>query len=45
MLNTAVKAARRGAAIISRAAFDPDRVTVTEKQYNDFVTDVDQAAE
>ncbi|NMM28170.1 MAG: inositol monophosphatase [Glaciimonas sp.] len=45
MLNTAVKAARRGAAIINRAAFDLDRVTVTEKQHNDFVTDVDQAAE
>lgn len=45
MLNTAVKAARRGAAIINRASFDLDRVTVTEKQHNDFVTDVDQAAE
>ena len=45
MLNTAVKAARRGAAIINRASFDLDRVTVTEKKHNDFVTDVDQAAE
>ncbi|MDE2429776.1 MAG: inositol monophosphatase [Burkholderiales bacterium] len=45
MLNTAVKAARRGAAIINRASFDLDRVTVTEKQFNDFVTEVDQAAE
>lgn len=45
MLNTAIKAARRGAAVINRASFDLDRVTVTEKQHNDFVTDVDQAAE
>lgn len=45
MLNTAVKAARRGAAIINRASFDLDRVTVTEKKHNDFVTEVDQAAE
>lgn len=45
MLNTAVKAARRGAAIINRASFDLDRVKVTEKNPNDFVTDVDQAAE
>ena len=45
MLNTAVKAARRGAAIINRASFDLDRVKVTEKNPNDFVTEVDQAAE
>ncbi|MNS82115.1 Inositol-1-monophosphatase [compost metagenome] len=45
MLNTAIKAARRGAAVINRASFDLDRVVVTEKQHNDFVTDVDQAAE
>jgi myo-inositol-1(or 4)-monophosphatase len=45
MLNTAIKAARRGAAVINRASFDLDRVSVTEKQHNDFVTDVDQAAE
>jgi myo-inositol-1(or 4)-monophosphatase len=45
MLNTAVKAARRGAAVISRASFDIDRIKVTEKQQNDFVTEVDQAAE
>ncbi len=45
MLNTAIKAARRGAAVINRASFDLDRVTVTEKKHNDFVTDVDQAAE
>ncbi len=45
MLNTAVKAARRGAAVINRASFDLDRVIVNEKDHNDFVTDVDQAAE
>jgi myo-inositol-1(or 4)-monophosphatase len=45
MLNTAVKAARRGAAIINRASFDLDRLKVTEKTPNDFVTEVDQAAE
>lgn len=45
MLNTAVKAARRGAAVINRASFDLDRVKVTDKGHNDFVTEVDRAAE
>jgi myo-inositol-1(or 4)-monophosphatase len=45
MLNTAVKAARRAAAIINRASFDIDRINVTQKRHNDFVTEVDQAAE
>ncbi|MDQ1813416.1 inositol monophosphatase family protein [Massilia sp. CCM 9210] len=45
MLNTAIKAARRAATVIQRASFDIDRISVTEKQHNDFVTDVDQAAE
>lgn len=45
MLNTAIKAARRAATVINRASFDVERVTVTEKQHNDFVTDIDQAAE
>lgn len=45
MLNTAIKAARRGATLINRASFDLDRVSVTEKHFNDFVTEVDQAAE
>ena len=45
MLNTAIKAARRAAAVINRASFDLDRVIVTEKNHKDFVTDVDQAAE
>jgi myo-inositol-1(or 4)-monophosphatase len=45
MLNTAVKAARRAATVINRASFDLDRITISEKQHNDFVTDVDQASE
>jgi len=45
MINTAVKAARRAAAVINRATFDIERVIVTEKNHNDFVTDVDRAAE
>ncbi|HVL76829.1 MAG TPA: inositol monophosphatase family protein [Noviherbaspirillum sp.] len=45
MLNTAVKAARRAGAVINRASFDIDRVKVSEKGRNDFVTEVDQAAE
>jgi myo-inositol-1(or 4)-monophosphatase len=45
MLNTAIKAARRAATVINRASFDLDRITVSEKSHNNFVTDVDQAAE
>lgn len=45
MLNTAVKAARRAATVINRASFDIDRITVSEKSHNNFVTDVDQASE
>jgi len=45
MLNTAVKAARRAGAIINRASFDLDRLKVTEKGHNDFVTEIDKAAE
>lgn len=45
MLNTAIKAARRGASIINRASFDLDRVSITEKKHNDFVTDIDNAVE
>jgi len=45
MINTAIKAARRASAIINRASFDLDRLQVTEKNHNDFVTEVDQAAE
>ncbi len=45
MINTAVKAARRAATIINRATFDLDQVRVTRKEHNDFVTEVDKAAE
>ncbi|OFZ96117.1 MAG: inositol monophosphatase [Betaproteobacteria bacterium RIFCSPLOWO2_02_67_12] len=45
MLNVAVKAARRAGAIINRAAFDGTALAVRSKQANDFVTQVDQAAE
>ena len=45
MLNTAIKAARRGATIINRASFDLDRLEITEKQHNDYVSDVDKSAE
>ena len=45
MINTAVKAARRAASIINRASFDIDRLQVTQKKHNDYVTEVDQAAE
>ena len=45
MLNIAVKAARRAGAIINRAAQDLDALTVSTKRHNDFVTEVDQAAE
>ncbi|MCM1129454.1 MAG: inositol monophosphatase [Oxalobacter formigenes] len=45
MLNTAVKAARRAASIINRATFDLDQLVVTAKRQNDFVTEVDKAAE
>jgi myo-inositol-1(or 4)-monophosphatase len=45
MLNTAIKAARRAASEINRASFDLDRITVSEKNHNDFVTNIDQVAE
>jgi myo-inositol-1(or 4)-monophosphatase len=45
MLNTAIKAARAAGAVINRASFDLDRVTVSVKSPNDFVTEVDAAAE
>ncbi len=45
MLNIAVKAARAAGALINRASMDLDRVQVTSKSHNDFVTEVDQAAE
>jgi myo-inositol-1(or 4)-monophosphatase len=45
MLNIAVKAARRAGQIINRASLDLDRVQVSKKQHNDFVTEVDKASE
>ena len=45
MLNTAVKAARAAGALINRAALDVEKLQVTAKSHNDFVTEVDQAAE
>ncbi|HEX5463976.1 MAG TPA: inositol monophosphatase family protein [Burkholderiales bacterium] len=45
MLNTAVKAARRAGNIINRASRDLDILAVREKAANDFVSDVDRAAE
>jgi myo-inositol-1(or 4)-monophosphatase len=45
MLNVAVKAARAAGAIINRAALDVESVRVSVKQTNDFVTEIDQAAE
>jgi len=45
MINVAVKAARAAGAIINRAALDVESVRVSQKQVNDFVTEVDQASE
>jgi myo-inositol-1(or 4)-monophosphatase len=45
MINTAVKAARRAATIINRASFDLEQLRVTHKGHNDFVSEVDHAAE
>ena len=45
MLNMAIKAARAAGAIINRAALDVESVRVSNKQVNDFVTEVDQQAE
>jgi myo-inositol-1(or 4)-monophosphatase len=45
MINVAVKAARAAGAIINRAALDVETVRVSQKQVNDFVTEVDQASE
>ena len=45
MLGIAVRAARRAGAIINRAARDVEVLPVTRKRHNDFVTEVDKAAE
>ncbi|PTD98038.1 inositol monophosphatase family protein [Pseudothauera lacus] len=44
-LNIAVKAARRAASIINRASVDVDLLKVHAKSPNDFVTEIDRAAE
>src|SRR6266853_393715 len=45
MLGIAVRAARRAGAIINRATRDVELLQVTRKRHNDFVTEVDKAAE
>ncbi|MCC7136217.1 MAG: inositol monophosphatase [Nitrosomonas sp.] len=45
MLNIAVKAARRAGSIITRAAMNLERLTITRKAHSDFVSEVDRAAE
>jgi myo-inositol-1(or 4)-monophosphatase len=45
MLNVAIKAARAAGAIINRAALDVESVRISAKQTNDFVTEIDHAAE
>ena len=45
MLNTAIKAARTAGGIINQASRDLDLIKVNSKGPNDFVTEVDQAAE
>jgi len=45
MLNIAVRAARRAGSIINRASLNGGALNVRAKRVNDFVTQVDQAAE
>lgn len=45
MLTNAVKAARRAGSIITRASQDIGALKIRSKTYNDFVTEVDHAAE
>ncbi|MBK7053225.1 MAG: inositol monophosphatase [Rhodoferax sp.] len=45
MINVAVKAARAAGSLINRAALDVESVRIAKKMINDFVTEVDQAAE
>jgi myo-inositol-1(or 4)-monophosphatase len=44
-LNIAVKAARRAGSIITRASEDIGSLTINDKGFNDFVTEVDLASE
>jgi myo-inositol-1(or 4)-monophosphatase len=45
MMNVAIKAARAAGSIINRAALNLEAVRISQKSANDFVTEVDQAAE
>ena len=45
MLNTAAKAARRAASIINRASRNAESLGVSKKGINDYVTEIDRAAE
>jgi len=45
MLTIAVKAARRAGNIINRASLDIDLLTIKQKSQNDYVSEVDSAAE
>ncbi|RZS35118.1 myo-inositol-1(or 4)-monophosphatase [Corticibacter populi] len=45
MLNVAIKAARTAGSIINRAALDVEAVRISQKQINDFVTEIDTASE
>src|SRR3990167_1957340 len=45
MLNIAVRAARRAGSIINRAALDGSALAIRGKNVNDFVTQIDRAAE
>ncbi|WP_369973852.1 inositol monophosphatase family protein [Pelomonas sp. KK5] len=45
MLNIAIKAARAAGSIINRASLDLEALKINTKAPNDFVTEVDQAAE
>ena len=45
MINVAIKAARAAGSLINRAALDVESVRISQKMVNDFVTEVDHAAE
>lgn len=45
MLNTAIKAARRAGSIINRASNNLDILQIENKTHNDYVSEVDRAAE
>mgnify|MGYP000961366926 CR=1 FL=1 len=44
-VDRAVKAARKAGNVIARAAFDREKLTIQTKRQNDFVSEVDHAAE